>query len=217
MTRLAKPTLASVSVSVVWPTLAKTDFGQTDFGQTDFGQTEFDLCCVFVCVCVCLCVFVCVCVCVCVCLCVFVCVLCIVGVGFTERAHLSAPGIQKHHQNSTRRDPEREEKNEFCGGRGKKKREILGSPPFGPPPFGPHPSNPHPSNPHPSNLHPSNPNPSQPTHDNSTHIKKPEQLISLTQTINSQKHKSLHTTKTLTLAKFGSAKVGRIRLTGRLL
>ena len=71
VTRLAKPTLASVSVLVVWPTLAKTDFG-----QTDFGQTEFDLClcvCVFVCVCVCLCVFVCVC----------VCVLCSVGVGFT--------------------------------------------------------------------------------------------------------------------------------------
>ena len=62
-----KPTLARVSVSVVWPTLAKTDFGQTDFGQpfllpslakptlarvsvsvvwptlakTDFGQTDF--------------------------------------------------------------------------------------------------------------------------------------------------------------------------------
>ena len=60
----AKPTLAGVSVLVVWPTLAKTDIGQTDIGQTDFGQadfgqadigqadigqTEFDLClCVFV-------------------------------------------------------------------------------------------------------------------------------------------------------------------------
>ena len=30
---LAKPTLASVGVLVVWPTLGKTDFGQTDFGQ----------------------------------------------------------------------------------------------------------------------------------------------------------------------------------------
>ena len=58
---LAKPTLASVSVLVVWPTLAKTDFG-----QTDFGQTEFDLW-----------------LCVCLCVCVFVCVLCGVGVGFT--------------------------------------------------------------------------------------------------------------------------------------
>ena len=38
------------------------------------------------------------------------------------------PGLQKHHQNSTRRHPEREEKNEFCGGRGKKKSEILGGP-----------------------------------------------------------------------------------------
>ena len=72
---LAKPTLAGVGVLVVWPTLAKTDFGQTDF----------DLC-LCVCLCVFVCVFVCVCVCVCVCLCVFVgvCVcLCGVGVGFT--------------------------------------------------------------------------------------------------------------------------------------
>ena len=46
---LANPTLASVSVLVVWPTLAKTNFGQC--------------LCVFVCVCVCLCVSVCVCVC----------------------------------------------------------------------------------------------------------------------------------------------------------
>ena len=64
---LAKPTLASVSVLVVWPDfwpkptlakpiLAKTDFGQnrtlakTDFGQTEFGQIEFDLLCVVCCV-----------------------------------------------------------------------------------------------------------------------------------------------------------------------
>ena len=33
----------------------------------------------------------------------------------------------------TRRHPEREEKNEFCGGRGKKKREILGGPAEGGP------------------------------------------------------------------------------------
>ena len=37
-------------------------------------------------------------------------------------------GLQKHNQNSTRRPPEREEKNEFSGGRGKKKNEILGGP-----------------------------------------------------------------------------------------
>ena len=34
------------------------------------------------------------------------------------------PGLQKHHQNSTRRPPEREEKNEFSGGRGKKERNF---------------------------------------------------------------------------------------------
>ena len=39
------------------------------------------------------------------------------------------PGLQKHNQNSTGRHPKREEKNEFCGGRGKqKKSEILGGP-----------------------------------------------------------------------------------------
>ena len=67
-------------------------------------------------------------------------------------------GASKHQQNSTRRPPEREKKNENEGGRGKKKREIwaphpsgappLGAPPFGAPPFlglGPHPSGPHPS------------------------------------------------------------------------
>ena len=43
------------------------------------------------------------------------------------------PGLQKHHQNSTRIHPEREEKNEFCGGRGKKKSEILGGPAEGGP------------------------------------------------------------------------------------
>ena len=41
-----------------------------------------------------------------------------------KRAHLS----EKHHQNSTRRHPEREEKNELCGGTGKKKSDILGGP-----------------------------------------------------------------------------------------
>ena len=43
----------------------------------------------------------------------------------SKRAYLSAPAL--HHQNSTRRPPEREEKNEFCG-EGKKARN------FGPPP-----------------------------------------------------------------------------------
>ena len=70
-----------------------------------------------------------------------------------RRPHQTGPGLahdslrtpvqgtcaSKHHQNSTRRPPERDEKNEFCSGRGKKKREILG----------PHPSGPHPSGPQP--------------------------------------------------------------------
>ena len=37
---------------------------------------------------------------------------------------LEGPGLQKHNQNSTRRPPEREEKNEFCGGRGKKRAKF---------------------------------------------------------------------------------------------
>ena len=45
------------------------------------------------------------------------------------------PGLQKHHQNSTRRHPETNKKSENGSGRGKK-REILGPPPFGAPPFG---------------------------------------------------------------------------------
>ena len=35
------------------------------------------------------------------------------------------PGLRKHHQNSTRRPPEREKKNEFCGGRGEKKKRNF--------------------------------------------------------------------------------------------
>ena len=55
----------------------------------------------------------------------------------SKRAHLSAPALQtppKFHEKTHRR-----EKNEFCGGRGKKKRAppTLRTPPFGPPPFGP--------------------------------------------------------------------------------
>ena len=65
---LAKPTLASVSVLVVWPTLAKTDFGQNRV------RLVFVCVCVCVCLCVFVCVYVCVCVCLRVCLCVFVCV-----------------------------------------------------------------------------------------------------------------------------------------------
>ena len=62
------------------------------------------------------------------------------------------PGLPKHHQNSTRRHPERGRKERILRrDRGKKSAKFSAPPPFGPPPFGPHPSNPHPSNPHPSN------------------------------------------------------------------
>ena len=64
-----KPTLASVSVLVVWPTLAKNDFG-----PNRLWPKPTLTCCVWCVLCV-LCVFVCLCVCVwCVCLCE--CVLC---------------------------------------------------------------------------------------------------------------------------------------------
>ena len=42
----------------------------------------------------------------------------------TKRAHFRAPALQKHHQNSTRRHPERHKKSEFCGGRGEKKPKF---------------------------------------------------------------------------------------------
>ena len=41
---------------------------------------------------------------------------------------LERPGLQKHHQNSTRRPPRERRKNEISGGREQKKREILGGP-----------------------------------------------------------------------------------------
>ena len=74
---------------MVWPTLAKTDFGQnrlwpkpTLAKPTLAKPTLAKPTSTCVRVCVCVCVFVCVCLCVCVCVCVCVC-LCGVGVGFT--------------------------------------------------------------------------------------------------------------------------------------
>ena len=43
-----------------------------------------------------------------------------------KRAHLSAPALQTPPKFNEKDQQEREEKNEFCGGRGQKKREILG-------------------------------------------------------------------------------------------
>ena len=65
--------------------------------------------------------------------------------GFTQqpenskRALSRVPALQKHHQNSTRRPPEREKERKWRWRR-EEKREILGPPPFGAPtPSGPHP------------------------------------------------------------------------------
>ena len=41
-----------------------------------------------------------------------------------QTSTFEGPGLPKHHQNSTRRHPEREEKNEFFGGRGKKRAKF---------------------------------------------------------------------------------------------
>ena len=54
----------------------------------------------------------------------------------TPNVHISGPWRFKHHQNSTKGPQKERRKKETCGGRGKKKREILGPPPFGAPPFG---------------------------------------------------------------------------------
>ena len=66
----------------------------------------------------------------------------------TPNVHIWAPRRFKHHQNSTKKTKREWEKNENCGGRGKKKREILGPHPLGPHPSGPHRSGPHLSGPH---------------------------------------------------------------------
>ena len=72
--------------------------------------------------------------------------------GFTRQpespnVHNSRARRFKHHQNSTKRPPrERRKKEKLWAGEGKKKREILGLPPFGAPSFlgsGSHPSGPH--------------------------------------------------------------------------
>ena len=54
----------------------------------------------------------------------------------TPNVHISGPRRFKHHQKSTKGPPREGEKKENCGGRSGKKREILGSPPFGETPFG---------------------------------------------------------------------------------
>ena len=77
------------------------DFGQTDFGQTDFGQFQcFNVPGGFG------------------------------AAGFHTTARelqtctLEGPGLQKHHQNSTRRHPERHKKSEMVAGEGKKARNF---------------------------------------------------------------------------------------------
>ena len=60
--------------------------------------------------------------------------------GLSKRAHLRVPALQKHHQNSTRRPPEKERKNENGCGKGKNKRNFgpptLRGPALRGPPFG---------------------------------------------------------------------------------
>ena len=85
-----------------------------------------------------------------------------------------AVALQKTPPKFHEKAPKREKK-EIVAGRGKKKREIWGSPPFGAPPFGAHPSSPPSSGPHLSRFgpptlrcpHPSGPYP--------THTKTPTQ------------------------------------------
>ena len=51
-------------------------------------------------------------------------------------AHFRAPALQKHHQNSTRRPPERHKKSETVAGKGRKSAKFWAPPPFrGPHPF----------------------------------------------------------------------------------
>ena len=54
------------------------------------------------------------------------------------------PGASKHHQNSTRRPPERHRNSETVAGKGRKSAKF-----WAPHPSGHHPSGPHPSGPHP--------------------------------------------------------------------
>ena len=110
------------------------------------------------------------------------------------------------------------ERIKHCDGRGKKKRKILGLPPFGAPPFEPHPSaSPlhfllggwaHPSvstfrGPpfwaHPANKH---------MHNARKRSKKHKQLTKKLKQITLSKKKPFQTTKTLSLAQVGLAKVG---------
>ena len=184
---LANPTLASVSVLVVWPTL----------GQNQLWPKPTRL--VFVCVCV-----------------------CVGRRGFTrqpessKRAHLRAPALQTPPKFNEKTSQRGKKRTNFAAG-GKKKREILGPPPFGAPPFGAPPfwappfwappfwappfwAPPFWAPPFwapPFWLHPS-----------SGQLKTHNNQFQKTQTIDSEKPKSSHATETSTLAKVGLAKVG---------
>ena len=54
----------------------------------------------------------------------------------TPNVHIWGPGASKHHQNSTRRPPERQKKSETVAGKGRKSAKFWASHPFGAPPFG---------------------------------------------------------------------------------
>ena len=87
----------------------------------------------------------------------------------TPNVHIRGSRRFKHHQNSTRRPPEREKKNENEGREKEKNAKFWAPHPSGQHPSGPHPSGPHSSlphlfwvRPHPSGPHPSGPQPSGP-------------------------------------------------------
>ena len=96
--------------------------------------------------------------------------------GVFEAPEMSGPWCFKHHQNSME-GPQRERRKErICGGRRKKKREILGPHPL--PPFKGTPTLQDPSGPHPSRPPPQKNVPSPPTHDKKKqkiNFKKPNQ------------------------------------------
>ena len=138
-----------------------------------------------------------------------------------KRAHLRVPVFKKHHQNSTRRHPEREEKNEFCGGRGKKKSEILGGPGEGGPGKG-GPGKGGPGKGGPGKGGPGKAGPGGTEHDQTKTLKPPHGNRETNTHKHTHTHTNTHTTHTNTtnthkhtkkqvevgLAKVGLAKVG---------
>ena len=134
--------------------------------------------------------------------------------GEPQKCTFEGPGLQKHHQNSTRRHPEREEKNEFCGGRGQKRAKLWAVQGKG----GPGKGGPN-QTPHETPLRETAKQ--APTPHSTQHTAHTTHTTHNTHKSNSIWPKSVspksvlakvgHTTKTPTLAKVGLAKVGHDR------